>query len=511
MPVRRHAISRSSNRPRALTVTAAAVAAGGLVLGGLGVPAASAAGAPKVSLRDVTVQEPSGGEALATLRAVLSRAVDRTVVVRWRTAGGSAVAGEDFTPRSGRAIIRAGSRATLIRVPVLGDAAVDGGKELRVRITKVKGAKVGKRIGRVRILDADTDVPAPPPGLVGLPTGLTVLEGLPVRLPLTLTSLPLGPLEVLWEVVPGSADAADFGERAGSTAFGTTDLSRVLSIPTVDDDLAEPDERASLVLTVVSGAYRSALATVPLTILDNDGADDGDGGPATGQLPSLGLGDSLPTDLTDLLGLGGSLPIPLSLSKVGTSDVTGVLTATVSTVLGDLPLASIPFTIPQGSLSPTGTLLLPLANLPVGGSALTVTVTQLTGAAAGNLTRTLTLPDVLPDPGTDPEPLPGLSLGTLPGSLTGLLPGGLPVPLSLDGAAPTEVTGVLTATVSTLLGDLPLASLPFTIPQGATSPLGGLLLPLTGLPLGALGVTMTVTELTGALPVGSLTRTLPIL
>ena len=85
------------------------------------------------------------------------------------------------------------------------------------------------------------------------------------------------------------------------------------------------------------------------------------------------------------------------------------------------------------------------------------------------------------------------------------------MPLSLDKAAPSEVAGVLTVTASKLLGSVPLASIPFTIPQGATSPVGGLAVPLSSLPLGATGITMTVTQLTGATPVGTLTRTLPIL
>jgi uncharacterized protein len=87
---------------------------------------------------------------------------------------------------------------------------------------------------------------------------------------LTLSPKPYGPVTIDYLSVDGTATAgADFQHSKGRVLFNPGDTRKTLDIALIDDDVSEPDETFTLLLSVTG---RATLATpeLALTILDDD-------------------------------------------------------------------------------------------------------------------------------------------------------------------------------------------------------------------------------------------------
>lgn len=142
---------------RALVVSSLAVA---LLLGAAG-PSHAAKPKPKLSVTPAKVTEPPPGEtAIAVFKVKLSRKHAKPVRFNYRTKPGTATAGADFVAKSGRKRIKAGRRATKVKVRVNGDELIEGTERFTLRIAKAKGAKLKRRSAIGRIADRAPE-PAP--------------------------------------------------------------------------------------------------------------------------------------------------------------------------------------------------------------------------------------------------------------------------------------------------------------------------------------------------------------
>lgn len=103
-----------------------------------------------LSITDVTVDEWVG---TATLVISLSARTAAVVSFNYYTESGSAATNKDFLSRSGSIEITPGEKETVISIPILDDALVEGTELFTVILDNVTGAEVGKGTGVVTIND----------------------------------------------------------------------------------------------------------------------------------------------------------------------------------------------------------------------------------------------------------------------------------------------------------------------------------------------------------------------
>jgi Calx-beta domain len=147
------------------TETFRVVLSGDEVAGGVGVarivdddpsPAVGAGDAPAAA---------EGQSAMFTI--ALSAPSGRDVAVAFTTANGSALAGQDYTARSGTIAIPAGAGSVSVGVPLLNDSADEPNETFELRLSAPSGATLGGASATGTILDTDgprgTAPPPPPP------------------------------------------------------------------------------------------------------------------------------------------------------------------------------------------------------------------------------------------------------------------------------------------------------------------------------------------------------------
>ena len=117
--------------------------------------AAAPGAGPTLSIGDVEVSEGSGGRTAVTLTVELSAPVPVPVTVEYATSDGSATAGEDYEPASGRLRFPARATSQRIRLQVLGDGADEGDEDLAVGLANAVGAELARDVAVVSILDDD--------------------------------------------------------------------------------------------------------------------------------------------------------------------------------------------------------------------------------------------------------------------------------------------------------------------------------------------------------------------
>ncbi len=98
--------------------------------------------------------------ATATFTVSLSAPSGRDVSVAYATADGGAVAGEDYTARSGRVVIPAGATTAGVGVALLDDAADEPDERFELRIADPQFAALGRASAGATVVDDDP----PPPG-----------------------------------------------------------------------------------------------------------------------------------------------------------------------------------------------------------------------------------------------------------------------------------------------------------------------------------------------------------
>ena len=101
---------------------------------------ATIAGPPTLSVADAEVDENSG--AVLDFSVTLSRALAGPVTVGYRTADGSANAGEDYTNTTGTLTFAAGDTSRTVSVPVLDDEHDEGSETMTLRLQSPSPARV---------------------------------------------------------------------------------------------------------------------------------------------------------------------------------------------------------------------------------------------------------------------------------------------------------------------------------------------------------------------------------
>ena len=220
----------------------------------------TAVGASTVYIQDATVNQPKSGTTNATFTVTLSPASAQTVTVNYATAPGTATAGVDYTTESGTVSFAAGQTTATISIPVLAAAATEPNQTFFVNLSGAAHAAIGDAQALGTIVDGGTP---PPPALYI--TNTTVIEGGTVNAVFTVTLSPSSAqtVTVNYATVAGTAAAGtDYTSESGTLTFTAGQTTKTISVPILDDSLAEATETFAVTLSAPANA----------TLGDNSGA-----------------------------------------------------------------------------------------------------------------------------------------------------------------------------------------------------------------------------------------------
>ena len=248
-----------------------------------------------------------GGTAVE-FEVTLSGASDRAVTVEYRTVAGTAVAGLDYTAATGTLTFLAGSRREVIEVATIEDQEGEADETFRVELSGASGAILGDGAGTGTIIDDDGGTGTEDTTIEVSIADATVEEGGTAMLAVTLSRASQGALTVSYRTMDGTAQAgSDYTRIVGTLAFKVGSRRDVVRVRTREDNLAEPDETFTVVLTSANGAtLRDHIGTG--TILDDDGE-------ALPPLPRLYIADTTVLE-------GGTAKFVVRLSARGATPVT---------------------------------------------------------------------------------------------------------------------------------------------------------------------------------------------
>ncbi|CAH0309571.1 Calx-beta domain-containing protein [Roseomonas sp. CECT 9278] len=119
---------------------------------------------PTIAVADVAVTEGDGGTTSATFTVTLNKAWDASVSVRFATANGTALAGEDFDARTGTLTFAAGETSKTVTVAIRGDALVEPDEAFSLVLSGPTNATIRDTTGIATI--RNDDVVAGPVGFL---------------------------------------------------------------------------------------------------------------------------------------------------------------------------------------------------------------------------------------------------------------------------------------------------------------------------------------------------------
>lgn len=251
-----------------------------------------------------------------TFRVSRSGGDQGAVSVRYRIAG-DALAGGTYVPADGTLDWADGDTSDReVPLSLQSDPRVNEGGIIQLILEDPSGgATLGTATHTIRVLDAS-------PGQIefGSPYELSTPERLALLVPVRRTGGGNGAVSVTLRPVftstSGAAASADDLASAGAVTISWADGEtgyRALRVEPIDDQQDEPDERFTLELQDVTGGATLGVASVTITIMDNDipsasGGGSSPGGGGSRPSPTGGGGVLRWIDLLFLLGLAMTCP-----------------------------------------------------------------------------------------------------------------------------------------------------------------------------------------------------------
>ena len=229
---------------------------------------------------ETTVDEDAG-----TVTLTLSASAPSTVVylLDYRTADGTAAAGEDYTAASGQVTFAAGDTEQTITIVVLEDETDEDQEDFEVH---VDGASDGRLTlpGPARVLIEDND--DPPTVSVA---DATAEEGDPVKFTVALTAVSGREVTVNWATSVETGDTATAGTDftavpATTLTFRPGETEQAVTVQTTDDTIDEGNETFTVTLSRPSNATLAVDPTATGTITDD--YDDASAQPQTSCAPN---------------------------------------------------------------------------------------------------------------------------------------------------------------------------------------------------------------------------------
>ena len=251
----------------------------------------------------------------------------------------------DYTGTAGSVVIAQGQTSNTFTVPTTNDSTYEGDHYFRVILGTPTGTNApriitGKHIG-VGVITDDADLPT----LAFSPATASVTEGTSsVDVTVTKTGTTEVPLSVYWTTADGTAaHPTDYMAQSGYLEFDTTETTKTLTIPIIDDGTAESAETFNVRLDsglVVDAQVGSTGGRATITLNDDDSGgdvmvswsqtDDSDL-PGAIQVTEGGPSFTVKVSLSSAAPAGGiSIPIALMHFATAAGDITVPASVTIA-------------------------------------------------------------------------------------------------------------------------------------------------------------------------------------
>jgi hypothetical protein len=205
-------------------------------------------------------------ESAGSVKVTVSRtAGPGPVTLDYGVTGGNAVVPDDFGPASGSLSFATNELSKVLTIPIVNDGDGEGVETFVLGLSNPGGAYIGARSSTTVTINDNE------PAVQFALAAYSVAESAgSVKVTVSRTAGP-GPVTVDYGVTGGNADEPDdFGPVSGSLVFATNELSKILTIPVVNDTEGEGKETFVLGLSNPGGASIGARSTTTVTIADNE-------------------------------------------------------------------------------------------------------------------------------------------------------------------------------------------------------------------------------------------------
>ncbi len=220
-----------------------------------------------------TVNE-AAGQVVLTVTATRLGDPNTQITVDYASRDGSASKFEDYSVVAGRLVFNAGETQKQIAVPITNDLQLENVENFFVDLTNPVNASLlgdGSSIATVNIADDDSGT-----STIQFSSGAVSVGESNGSIPLNVVrSGGIGlAVTVNYSTADGTAKAgSDYTTAAGTLSFAPGETQKIITVPVIDDSIAEGDETFSASLSNPSaGAALGDPNTTTVTINDNDGA-----------------------------------------------------------------------------------------------------------------------------------------------------------------------------------------------------------------------------------------------
>jgi hypothetical protein len=223
---------------------------------------------PTVAFTENSYQVNEGDTGI-TLTVALSQPYTDTVTVAYETTDNTATAGQDYAAASGTLTFTAGTVTQTIPLTILTDLAIEGHETFSVTLSNpINGNIIGVNPVPVTIIDNDT------PSLISFTvSALAVGEGDGLAtVVVQQNGVYTGTVSVNYlTIATGAAiPGLDYTPVNGTLIFDSGILSRTVTIPILNDLLAEVEETFLLQLANPTNGVIGGINPLVITIMDND-------------------------------------------------------------------------------------------------------------------------------------------------------------------------------------------------------------------------------------------------
>jgi|GEM_PF-2484317 len=221
-----------------------------------------------LSIASAQITEGHAGSQNVELTISLSAPASQPVTVDFTTSNGTALAGSDYTAKTGMVTFPAGTTSQKISIPVTGDTQVEANETFTVTLGRAQNATVSSVAGTATVTLTNDDQPVISLSDVSLSEGNTAQEAV-----ITVTLSAPSPQIVTVDYATANFSAvagSDYTSKTGTLSFPANTTSQQIRIPVTGDTQVEADESFTVNLTNPQNATLGATKTATVTLTNDD-------------------------------------------------------------------------------------------------------------------------------------------------------------------------------------------------------------------------------------------------
>ncbi|MBT9315774.1 Calx-beta domain-containing protein [Leptothoe spongobia] len=257
---------------------------------------------PQITIDDFTVLEGDNGITTGTFTVTLSASTPALVSVEYSTFNDTAIAGLDYTPKSGTLTFQPGQTSKTIAVDILGDKRIEDHEKFTLELNNSINATIvdGRGVGTIRN-DDQLEISS---------NGIIINEGdsgtTEATFTVRLSDIYDETVTVEYETEDGSAlSDSDYTPASGTLSFAPGETEQTITVDVTGDEDPEPDETFSVNLNNASdGVITTAQTTgtirnddFPSITITDVSLEEGDNGVTLAEL-TVSLSESANEEVT---------------------------------------------------------------------------------------------------------------------------------------------------------------------------------------------------------------------